>query len=59
MMEDEILTLNLSGDNEELLKAFLAHCKTFPGFATTNAKVQPDTRHGGFTTRYATVVIHK
>jgi hypothetical protein len=58
-MNDEIMTIALSGDDEQLLNEFLAHLRAFPGYAKDNAKVGIDTRRGGYTTRYATFIIHK
>lgn len=58
-MSDEILTVNIGGDDEKLCNEILDYLRQFPGYAKDNAKIQMDTRRGGFTTRYATFIIHK
>jgi hypothetical protein len=58
MMVDKIITISVSSDNAADTQAMLDHIRTFPGYATDNARVMEDTRRGGFTVRYASAVIH-
>jgi hypothetical protein len=58
-MVDKIVTISISSDSAADTQAMLDHIRTFPGYATDNAKVLEDTRRGGYGVRYASAVIHQ
>lgn len=58
-MKDVIITISVSANEASDAQAMLDHIRTFPGYATDNARVTEDTRRGGYTVRYASAVIHK
>lgn len=57
---DEILTVSVSGENHDAVRAFVERVRSMDGYRKDNIVLQEDTRRniGHLGCRYSTVVLH-